>query len=178
MARDGSVMQFRCHLAGNNVRVVIYPDRIEWQRVSLKPPGGMTGVLLSGGISLALPGRKDSNMIPLRMIQGVTTHRSGLSYTLVKVATAGDVTEFKVTRRQADEIKATLLRLMQGPVVAPSPYQPAAPPPFQPVASPPLPPPPAAPLSVADELRKLAQLRDEELISDQEFAVQRAKLLG
>jgi Short C-terminal domain len=166
MARDGSVMQFRCHLAGNNVRVVIYPDRIEWQRVSLKPPGGMTGLLLSGGMSLALPGRKDSNMIPIRMIQGLTTHRSGLSYTLVRIATAGDVTEFKVTRRQADDIKGTLLRLMQGTV---------APPQFQPVVPPPTP--QTSPLSVADELRKLAQLRDEGLISDQEFATQRARLL-
>jgi hypothetical protein len=199
MARDNSVMQFRGHNAGSNVRVVIFPDRIEWRRQAYKPPGGITGVLLSGGVSMALPSRKDSNVIPIRMIQGVTTHRSGLSWTLVKVATAGDVAEFKVSSRQAEKIKATLLRLMQGSVAPPPPYQQAAPPPYQQLPRPPYqqapppryqqmappayqqaaPPPmqPTAPVSVADELRKLAQLRAEGLISDQEFAVQRARLL-
>jgi hypothetical protein len=44
-----------------------------------------------------------------------------------------------------------------------------APPPAQP---------PTAPLSVADELTKLAQLRDAGLLSEDEFAAQRARLLG
>jgi hypothetical protein len=97
-------------------------------------------------------------MIPMRMIQGVTTHRNGLSWTVVKVATAGDITEFKVNSRQAEDIKATLLHLMQASnatlTVAPT-----------------------APASVADELRKLAELRAEGLLSDNEFAAQRARLL-
>jgi hypothetical protein len=152
------VMQFRSHVAGSSVQVHIYPDRIEWRRTGYKPAGGMTAAVLTGGLSLALPGRKDSNMIPIRMIQGVTTHRNGFSWTLVKVATAGDITEFKVSSRQAEDIKATLLRLMQGPNTN------------VPVA-------PTAPASVADELRKLATLHTEGLLSDAEFAAQRARLL-
>ena len=148
-------MQFRSRVAGSNVQVHIYPDRIEWRRTGYKPAGGVTAAMLTGGLSLALPGRKDSNMIPIRMIQGVTTHRSGLSWTLVKVATAGDITEFKVSRGQAEDIKATLLRLMQASYKT------------VPVA-------PTAPASVADELRKLAELRGQGLLSDEEFAAQRA----
>jgi hypothetical protein len=152
------MMQFRSHVAGSSVQVHIYPDRIEWRRSGYKPAGGVTAAVLTGGLSLALPGRKDSNMIPMRMIQGVTTHRNGLSWTVVKVATAGDITEFKVNSRQAEDIKATLLHLMQASnatlTVAPT-----------------------APASVADELRKLAELRAEGLLSDNEFAAQRARLL-
>jgi predicted HTH transcriptional regulator len=153
------VMQFRSHVAGNSVQVHIYPDRIEWRRAGYKPAGGVTAAVLTGGLSLALPGRKDSNMIPIRMIQGVTTHRNGLSWTLVKVASAGDITEFKVSKGQAEEIKATLLRLMQAPTTNAQ------------VA-------PTAPVSVADELRKLADLHAQGLLSDAEFASQRARLLG
>jgi hypothetical protein len=152
------VMQFRSHVAGSSVQVHIYPDRIEWRRTGYKPAGGMTAAVLTAGLSLALPGRKDSNMIPIRMIQGVTTHRNGLSWTVVKVASAGDITEFRVSGRQAEDIKATLLRLMQAPITN------------APVA-------PTAPVSVADELRKLAQLNAEGLLSDSEFAAQRARLL-
>jgi hypothetical protein len=98
-------------------------------------------------------------MIPIRMIQGGTTHRNGLSWTLVRVATAGDITEFKVSSRQAQDIRATLLRLMRAPhapvLVAPT-----------------------APTSMSDELRKLAKLRAEGLLSDTEFEEQRARLLS
>jgi Short C-terminal domain len=153
------VMQFRSHVAGSSVQVHIYSDRIEWRRTGYKPAGGMTAAVLTGGLSLALPGRRDSNMIPIRMIQGVTTHRNGLSWTVVKVATAGDITQFKVSRGQAEDIKTTLLRLMQAPATT-APLR------------------PTAPVSVADELQKLAALRAEGLLSDSEFAAQRARLLS
>ncbi len=98
-------------------------------------------------------------MIPVRQIQGVTTHRARLSYTTVRVATAGDVTEFRVTKREAENVEATLLRLMNGP-----PSAPAAP--------------AASSGSLADELRKLAELREAGVLSDGEFEAQKARLLG
>ena len=100
-------------------------------------------------------------MIPVRQIQGVTTHRAGMLYTVVKVATAADTIEFRVTKAQAGEIKATITRLMLGG-------------PAQPVAAPSS----AAPASVADELGKLVQLRDSGALTDEEFAAQKARLLG
>jgi hypothetical protein len=36
----------------------------------------------------------------------------------------------------------------------------------------------ASPLSVADELPRLAALRDQGLLTDEEYAAQKAKLLG
>lgn len=32
--------------------------------------------------------RLDTNMVPIRQIQGVTTHRAGMLYAVVKMATA------------------------------------------------------------------------------------------
>jgi hypothetical protein len=157
---DQPIMEFTSHVAGANAKVAIYADRIEWSRKGLKPAGGVTGALLTGGLSLALPGRKDTNMIPVRQIQGVSTHRAGLSYTTVRVATAGDVTEFRVSKSQAENVKATLLRLMSGPATAPG--APSAPPSG----------------SLADELRKLAELRDAGVLTAAEFDAQKARLLG
>jgi hypothetical protein len=70
------LMEFTSHVAGRNANVAIYPDRIEWARTGL-------------GASLGLAPRRDTNMIPVRQIQGVSTHKGGLGYTTVRVATEG-----------------------------------------------------------------------------------------
>jgi len=160
MSDQRPVMKFTSYtVGGSTTTVFIYPDRIEWSRRGLKPPGGLTGAVLTAGLTLALPGRRDTNMLPIRMIQGVTTHRAGLSFTTVRVASAGDVTEFKVTKRLAEEIKATLLHLMNppAPVVTRAP---------------------AAAPSVADELRKLADLRDAGVLTEAEFQAQKSRLVS
>jgi len=157
---DQPIMEFRSHVAGANAKVAIYADRIEWSRKGYKPAGGITGAVLTGGLSLALPGRRDTNMIPVQQIQGVSTHRAGLSYTTVRVATAGDVTEFRVSKSDAEKVKATLLHLMSGPA------------PAQGTAS------PAAAGSLADELRKLAELRDAGVLTAAEFEAQKSRLLA
>jgi hypothetical protein len=156
---DQPIMQFTSHVAGANAQVAIYQDRIEWTRRGLKTPGGATGALLTGGLTLfATHSRRDTNMLPVRQIQGVSTHRAGLSYTTVRVATAGDVTEFRVSRSLAEDVKALLLQLMSGP----APGAPSAPP----------------SASLADELRKLAELRDAGVLTAAEFDAQKARLLG
>jgi len=137
-------MEFTSHIEGRNAKVAIYEDRIEWGRQRMS---------LSGK-------RLDTNMVPIRQIQGVTTHRAGMLYTVVKVATGADTIEFRVTKPQAGEIKATLTRLMLG---GSTPSSAATVP---------------APASVADELAKLVQLRDAGALTDEEFAAQKAKLLG
>lgn len=142
---SGPLMEFTSHIEGHNAKVAIYEDRIEW---------GRQRITLSGK-------RLDTNMVPIRQIQGVTTHRAGMLYTVVKVATAADTIEFRVTKPQAEEIKATLTRLIPGGSTPPSS-----------AATVP------APASVADELAKLVQLRDAGALTDEEFATQKAKLLG
>src|SRR5258708_34938909 len=66
--------------------------------------------------------------------------------------------EFHVGRSQDEEITATITRLMLTGA-APAAAQ-------------------APPASVADELVKLAQLRDVGALTDEEFAAQKARLLG
>jgi Short C-terminal domain len=167
---DEPQMTFTSYIAGNSAGVAIYPDRIEWGRRGLK--GGVTGLVLSSGLPVLAGTRKNTNMIPIRMIQGVTTHRAGFSYTTVKVATAGGVTEFRVTKAQAEQVRQLLLQLMNGSVPhAATPVPQAHPPgPGQSL--------PSSSASVADELRKLAELRDAGMLSDDELAAQKARLLG
>jgi len=144
------LMEFMSHIEGRNAKVAIYDDRIEWGRQRVT----MTGT------------RRDTNMVPVRQIQGVTTHRAGMLYTVVKVATSADVIEMRVARAQADQIKAILTRLMLG-WGAPAATGPSA-------AAPPAP----TPMLVADELAKLVQLRDAGALTNEEFAAQKARLLG
>jgi hypothetical protein len=131
----------------------------------LKVPAGATGAMLTGSLTLlAASNRKDTNMIPIRQIQGITTHKAGFGFTTVRVATAGDATEFRVTKREAEQVKSTLLHLMSQPV-QPIMYQSAQPA-------------PAPDGLVADELRKLAELRDAGVLTEAEFAAQKDRLLG
>ena len=141
---SGPLMEFTSHIEGRNAKVAIYDDRIEW---------GRERITLTGR-------RRDTNTIPVRQIQGVTTHRAGMLYTVVKVATAADTIEFRVTKAQAGEIKATITRLMLGGSASPSSAATVS-----------------APASVADELAKLVQLREAGALTDEEFAAQKAKLL-
>ena len=156
-------MEFTSHIQGRNAKVAIYEDRIEW-RQGWRPAGGATAAVLTMGASLAVPGRRNSNMIPIRQIQGVTTKRSGLQ-TSVQVATAADVIEMRVSKAEAEQVKVTLTRLMLGWGAPASPVPPAVPA-------------PASPTSVADELAKLVQLRDAGALTEEEFAAQKARLLG
>lgn len=157
---DVPLLQFTSHVSGMNARVAIYPDRIEWERTGLKVPGGVKGAVLTSGLTLlAASSRKDTNMIPVRQIQGVTTHKAGLGYTTVRVATAGDATEFRVTKREAEQVKSTLLQLMNQAVQSTASLDDSR-------------------RSLADELRKLAELRDAGVLTEAEFAAQKARLLG
>jgi len=138
------LMEFQSHVAGRNSNVQVFADRIEWAKNTLTKSVR----------------RRDTNMIPIRQIQGVTTHRAGLLYTMVKVATASDAIEFRVNRSLADEIKSTISKLMLDD--SPRPAAPSQ----------------AGASSVADELTKLVQLRNAGALTDDEFATQKAKLLS
>lgn len=88
------LMTFKSHIEGRNADVAIYSDRIEWHRTGW------------------LPGRKDTNMILVRQIQGITTRKHGLVYTKVRLTAGAAVTEFRCTKAQAAEVKETITRLL------------------------------------------------------------------
>lgn len=87
------ISEFTSHIDGRNATVSIYPDRIEWRKKSIT-------------------GRGDSNMIPVRQIQGVETKRAGLFYALIQVRTSADTIKFRVGKTEAAAIKATIADLI------------------------------------------------------------------
>lgn len=92
-----ALMTFTSHIAGKNAKVRVYPDRIEWQRA---------------GSALSLTGRgRGSEMIPMRQVTSVATRKDGLR-TVVSIITSGNTIDMRVGRGEAEQIKATLTRLM------------------------------------------------------------------
>lgn len=176
MSQLDPVLRFKSHIEGKNADVEVWPDRIEWsQNVSGgagRTAGRWTAAAMTVGLSLLATGIKgrhqSANMIPMRLITGVTTQRRGVGFTAVRVTTASDAIEFRVTKGDADHIRATIASLVaQGPTPAPAPMTIVEAPTHS-----------VAPAdSVADELKKFAELRDAGVLSAEEFDAQKARLL-
>lgn len=147
--------RFKSHIGGRNADVTIHPDRIEWSLT------GLTGR------------RKGSEMVPMKAISSVTTKRDGIAYTAVQVIASGNTVDFRLGHGEAKKVKELLTSLVLGnhpsQQAAPSP---AAPPTFQPPAAPP------PPVDVIGQLTQLGALRDSGVLTDDEFAAQKAAILG
>jgi len=176
MTTDEPLMTFKSHTDGKNADVAIYSDRIEWAKEGGVSLTRVTTGLLTSGVSLLKTGvRKGggSEMIPVRSMSSVTMEKDGLRFHKVVVISSGNTVEFRTGKDEAVAAKALLTDLMIGrhssQQQTPAPTAPVAPPPA--VA-------PAAATNVADELAKLAALRDSGVLSDAEFAAAKARLLG
>lgn len=110
------IFEFTSHIEGRNARVRLYPDRIEWERM-----GRMSGAakatlgVATGGLSLIATGvtrKRDTAMLPIRGIGGVTTHKDGLRNTLVRVSSAAQVIDFRISHAEAQRFVSELQRLM------------------------------------------------------------------
>lgn len=153
------LMTFKSRIAGKNADVNIYADRIEW--------GHQTRFTKS----------RSDEMIPVRSISSVTSGKDGLTNYKVSVITAGNTIDFRTSRNLADQAKNLLSQLMLGHVPQPGPTPNA---PEQHTTPEPVAPQPEAPVqagSTADELTKLAALRDQGVLSPEEFETQKARLL-
>lgn len=104
-----ALMEFTSHIAGKNARVVIYNDRIEWEQ-----QGKVSALKVVTGAALVAGARKggSSEMIPIRAITSVTTKKDGLRNHAVSIITGGNTIDMRVSKSEADQIKATLTRLM------------------------------------------------------------------
>jgi hypothetical protein len=102
---------FKSHVGGKNADVAIYPDRIEWSRA-----GRITATRVLTGAALVTGARKggSSEMIPIRAISSVTTKKDGLMNHAVSLIAAGNTIDFRVSKPEAEEIKALVTRLMLG----------------------------------------------------------------
>mgnify|MGYP001219929601 CR=1 FL=1 len=173
---DKPLMTFNSHIEGKNAEVAIYADRIEWGRQGRMGAGSKLALgAMTMGISLAKTGVRrsgDSEMIPVKSISSVVVERDGLRQK-VKVVCSGNTIDFRCSREEAEKVKTLLTDLMLGR--HPSQSLPAA-------ASPtPQPAPVAAERAgadVADQLAKLAEMRTSGLLTDDEFAAAKARLLG
>jgi len=103
-----ALMEFTSHIAGKNAQVAIYDDRIEWEQ-----RGRLTATRVLTGAAL-VTGRKggSSEMIPIRAITSVTTKKDGLRNHAVSIVTAGNTIDMRVSKEEAEQIKATITRLM------------------------------------------------------------------
>lgn len=161
---DQPVLQFKSHIEGKNADVTIWPDRIAWSELGKITMTRLAGAAITKG-KVGMRKGSDTNIVPIRAIQGVTTHKGGIGYTTVEVMTSADRVSFRVSKGDAEQVKDTILRLMRE--LSPSAGSPSA-----------SENPPPSSGSTADELVKLAQLRDAGVLSEEEFRVQKARLLG
>jgi hypothetical protein len=109
------------------------------------------------------------------MRRGIGRGGPGLIGTMARTAVvAGTATAVSgnVARRQAAKAQAQGLG---APAPAPAPEAPAAAPPPPPAAQPAAAP---AQADVVAQLRELAALRDDGILTDEEFAAQKARILG
>ncbi|MGV9298841.1 SHOCT domain-containing protein [Amycolatopsis sp. NPDC003676] len=181
MTSDVLLLQFKSHIAGKNATVQIFPDRVEWERPRGVSGGKLTAGLLTSGVSLLATGvrsgRAGTEMIPIKNVSSVTTKRDGLRFTAVKVVTSGNTIDFRVGHNEAGPIKDLLTELVLGS--HPSQQAPASSEPA--VAAPTTEPsdtPASATSSLAADLEKLAELRERGILTDEEFAMQKSRLLG
>ena len=129
-------------------RVLVYPDRIEEVKPNLV--------------------RKRQHAIPIRQIAQVYVKNGPVWATVVIESTGGHLIEVAgLSKGEAEDARRQIFDLVSG----------ASAPILQQAPSAPLPPPIAAAGGVADELKKLAELREAGVLSAKEFEKQKSKLL-
>lgn len=182
------LLKLKSHVDGKNADVEIFSDRIEWAKAGGLSATRLTAAAFTMGASLAATGARKgggSEMIPVRSMSSVTTQKDGLRFYKLVVVSTGNTVEFRVDKAEAEAAKTLLTQLMvgshpsQNTGPAATPVAPMPPPvaPMPPLAAPASPPASTGP-GIADRLRELAALRDEGLLTDDEFQQQKAKLLG
>lgn len=102
-------MTFTSHIAGKNATVAIHSDRIEWER-----QGRVSATRVLTGAALITGARKggSTEMIPVRAISSVTTRKDGMLNYAVSIIASGNTIDMRVSKAEAEQIKATLIRLM------------------------------------------------------------------
>lgn len=108
---DQPLHQFESHIGGKNARVQIFPDRIEWEKPRSRSL--MATAATFGANYLAKRGI-DTEMIPMRSISSVATKRDGMLNTVVQVITSGNTIDFRVSHKEAEQVREILNRLLVG----------------------------------------------------------------
>ncbi len=165
------LLQLKSHIEGRNADVLIYTDRIEWAREGLLGTGGNLVLgAMTAGLSFLRTGVKGkqhgSEVIPVKAISSVTTQKDGLRFTRVSIICSGNTVDFRLGHDEARRVKDLITSLVLGTH------------PSQQAAAPPPPAPATAEPDVLTQIRKLGELKDAGLLTEEEFASKKAELLS
>jgi hypothetical protein len=147
---QGILFRGTSHDEGRNAVITLYPDRIERHKAAK-----LTSLTKT---------RQDVEETPVRAISSIQAKKDGLLYTKVTVYASGNNIDFRFGHDEAERFRQVLSPLIRG---RGSSLAPAAAPPTG-----------AATPTLAARLRELAALRDDGILTEEEFAAQKAKLLG
>jgi hypothetical protein len=104
--------------------------------------------------------RQDTEVTPVRSITSVQAKKDGIRYTKVTAFASGNNIDFRFGHDEALRFKDALMKLVLAG------------------GTPPAAAPAATSGSVGEQIRELAGLRDDGILTEDEFAAQKAKLLG
>jgi hypothetical protein len=182
LVSDEPLLVFKSHIEGKNADVAIYVDRVEWAqegRLTFTRVAAAASTLGASALKTGFRKGGSSEVIPIKSMSSVTNERDGFRQK-VRVVCSGNTIDFRVGRSEADAIKALLTDLVLGrhpaqhatteDAISAAPFAPPAPP-----ASTDAPQPAGG---LADELNKLGELRAAGILSDEEFASAKARLLN
>jgi hypothetical protein len=104
--------------------------------------------------------RQDTEVIPIKAISSVQAKKKGIR-TNVTVFASGNTVEFRIAHQEAQRFKDAVMQLvLAGPPITPS----------SPTAAP--------TVDIADQIRRLADLRDQGLLTNEEFDAKKKQILG
>lgn len=102
---------------------------------------------------------QDTEVTPMRSVSSVQAKKDGLMYTKVSVFASGNTIDFRFGHDEAQRFKDAIQKLLLDPAATKGASAPAAP-------------------DNLDQLKKLAELRDAGVISEEEFQAKKTQLLG
>lgn len=159
---------------GKNARVCLWSDRLEWEKARGISGAKVIAGLATGGVSLVatgIRGGKDAfDMLPLSAITSLSLRKDGMNHQMVVVQTAGGVIEFRVSRANAADFRLAVISQMQASAANPAKVeiQNQGPPQAQAIPS----------FDLADQIQKLASLRDAGILTEDEFQAKKTQLLN
>ena len=149
-APSGMLVEALSRENGKNATIRVFPDRIEWIKAE--------------SIS-SLPRSKDEPpVIPMGTVRSVKARKDGPLFSKLVLRTETATFVFRMYSPQAVEVRDTIGGLLAAGPVASPPAGNAAP--LE----------PAAPATTPDELLQLESLRDDGILSPEEFEAAKAQL--
>ena len=155
---------------GKNARVTLWPDRLEWEKGGGISGGKVFAAILTTGISLAFTGlrgkKEDFETLPLSAVVGVSIKRVEKGQ-IVSVSTAGGDIDFRVSRQNAAAFRVAILNQLQVREQTPTTVVMQG---FNDSQGP--------SVDYAAQLRKLAALRDDGILTEAEFQEKKNQIMG